>query len=671
MLPYLIAGLAVGALYALSTMALVVTYNASRVFNFAQGGMAFFLAYFFYWLHTTYAVPIWLAAVITVVVVGPLLGLFLWWILLGRLTELSVLTKVAVMIGLQILLVASTFLIFGNEPVYNPVGPVGDPQSIFTIFDVNVSNEQFVVIIVAALVALVGYWILNRTTAGLVTRGAVDSTLMTTLTGTNPKMVVAITWMVGTGLAGLAGIFLLPKVGLSASGFSNLVAVSMAGAVIGKFTKLWRALLGALVVGVTQEVLILYIPADGFLSTALRPSIPFLFMVGALLIYSRSRDVRAEAQKTEVAASNNSYEVSLSHYLNIMRNPKGHWDRWVGFGALAIVIAGVPWIMNDYWIGLVAVGFCYTTTFLSYRLVTGEAGIISLSQISFAGIGALSAGYILNNDTVFGMGSLGQVNVLVAMLVGAIISGVLGTLVGLVCLPLGPLYAAISTFAFALLVDQVVYTQPQFDNYGSGLPFARPEIFGFVFDTPRSYYWFAFVVMVIVMFVLWSLRRSTSGLVFATIRASRVRAATLGFDIYIARVAVFALGAAVAGLGGSMLASFQFVAFPGGYYMTIGLVWFALAVALGTSSLGGLAAAGMFLMIGPEIFHTFLPERLSEVPAMLFGLLAINMVRDPIGIQPKQRAAIRAIAIKLSGGSVHSDSSSAKRATDVRVETGA
>jgi len=654
-LSFAIAGLAVGALYAMSAMALVITYNASRVFNFAQGGMAFFLAYCFYYMSnsdTGMGLNLWLSAAIVVLIIGPLLGLFLWWLLLGKLGNLAPLTKVAVMVGLQVALVAVTTLIFGHEPVYLVYGPVGEPQVIFSIFDVNVSNEQFIIIVTAAIVALGGYWVLNRTMAGLVTRGAVDSELMTVLTGTNPKFVVAATWMIGTGIAGLAGLMVLPKVGLSPGGFANLIAASMAGAVIGKFTNLWRAFFGALFLGVVQEVLVLYLPSDGLLGTALRPSLPFLFMVGAVLVYSRSKDVRADAQKVEVAAVNNAYEVSLSKYLNVMRNPKGHWDRYVGYAALAVVLIAIPMLFNEYWTGLIAVGFCYTVVFLSYRLVTGEAGIISLSQISFAGIGVIAAAYMVNHDTWFGSVE-NPPSILLAMLVGGIVAGITGTLVGLLCLPLGPLYAAIVTFAFALLVDQAVYTRDEFSNFGSGLPFGRPELFGLNFDTPKTFYWFGAAIMFIVMFMLWALRRSTTGLVFATIRASRVRAATLGFDVYIARVGVFALGAAVAGIGGTMIASFQLVAFPNGFVMVIGLVWFALAVAQGSSSMGGLAAAGMTLLLAPAIFAEFLPERLADLPVLLFGLVAINMVTDPIGINPNLRAIFRTLAIKLSGGSLH------------------
>jgi branched-subunit amino acid ABC-type transport system permease component len=67
-LSYLVAGLVSGAVYAMSSMGVVLTYNASRTFNFAQGGMAFFIAYCFYWLRTEMGLPTVLALVISVLV---------------------------------------------------------------------------------------------------------------------------------------------------------------------------------------------------------------------------------------------------------------------------------------------------------------------------------------------------------------------------------------------------------------------------------------------------------------------------------------------------------------------------------------------------------------------------------------------------------------------------
>jgi branched-chain amino acid transport system permease protein len=638
-LSYLIAGLAVGAVYAISAMALVITYNASRVFNFAQGGMAFFVAYCFYWLVNDVGLNSYLAAAISVFVIAPLLGLVLWAVLLGKLSSATPLARLAAMIGLSVALTAGTSVLFGHETIVQPKGIIQDSGQALKLGGVSVSDEQLLILVVAALIAGIGYLVLNKTAAGLVTRGAVDSQMMTVLTGTNPGKVVAGTWMVGTSIAGLAGILIMPSVGLSAIGFANVVAASFAGVVIGRLTNLWWGFFGALAVGVAQSVVIPYLPDEGLLATALRPSMPFIFMLIAILVQIRSAGVRDDIQSREVARLSTKAEANEAHVHAVMRDPRGSWDRWVGWAVLVVVLFLVPIVFEQFWVGVIALGMAYAIALLSIRPVTGETNVVSLCQISFVGIGAIAAAQL---STTYGW------DVTTSLIIGAVVAALCGLVVGVVCLPLGQLYAAITTFAFALLAEQVIYTRPTFSNNDSGVFLDRPTIAGVYLLDNTQFFFFATAVFFIVAGVLALLRRSTAGLALATIRSSRVRASTLGIPIYRSRLALFALGAAIAGLAGGIIASYQYVAFPAGYSAALGLTWFAIAVAQGPSSIGGLAAAGLSLSIAPALFGTFLPTRLADIPAVLFGLMAIQIVANPAGINPQLRSAFRLLARKLT-----------------------
>jgi branched-chain amino acid transport system permease protein len=549
--------------------------------------------------------------------------------------------RLAAAIGLSVALSAATTLIFGDNQIFQPRGLVQNVHEVVTIAGVAISNEQLLILAVALVVSVLGYFVLNRTTAGLVTRGTVDSPLMTSLSGTNPNLVVAGTWMAGVAIAGLAGIMITPQVGLNAMGFDTVVAASFAGVVIGRLTNLWLAFFGSLLVGVLQSVVIPYLPDQGFLATSLRPSLPFVVMVLAIVIQAVTRrGIADDAQTREVATMTSAAERTEARVLAVLRSRRGRWDRWVGYAVLVLTIFLVPRLFSDFWTGVIALGLCYAVALLSFRLVTGEAGIIGLCQISFVGIGAVATAQLA---TQHGM------PVLPSMLVAAVIAAVLGVVVGVVALPLGQLYAAIVTFAFALLADQVIFTRPEFSNFDSGVTLDRPVAFGRILDTNSSYFYFACAVFLIVAVVLWQLRRSNLGLKFATIRSSRNRAATLGLALYRSRLLLFALGAGIAGLGGGLLGSFQLVAFPGAYSATLGLTWFAVAIAQGSWSMGGAAAAGLSLAIFPALFSEYLPTRLADLPAVLFGLMAIQVVANPIGINPQVRSSFRRLAIRLSG----------------------
>lgn len=637
MFAYIVAGLVTGGIYAISAMAMVVTYNASRVFNFGQAGIAFLIAYCYYYLTTTVGLATLPAAAVCVLIIGPALGLTLWALLLGRLGRASQQVRVAGTIGLELALTALTILIFGRHELLSVPPLLGEPTPLFTVAGVKITDDQVLIISVAAIVALLAAFVLQRTTAGLITRGAVDSTLMTTLTGTNPSAVIAATWAVGASLAGIAGILIVPTVGLDSTSISSMVVTSYAAVVIGKLTSLWRAFFGALLIGVLQSVLLPLLPSEGLLSTALRPSVPFILLAVALLIYSRHRDVRSVDRQREAAQSQSSIEQKEAHLAALMRGGEGRWDRYVGWTILAVLVLAFPLVATSTWVGFAALGLAYSLTFLSYRLVTGELGVISLGQVAFAGIGAIStAQFMLEGWSFWPSAAMGM-----------LIAGVAGLVLGLICLKLADLYAAIATFGFAMLAAEVFFTMPRFSNFDSGIPVDRPALGGYYFGTDQSYYYLMIGVLAVVMVCLSRLRRSTAGLAFATILASRVRAETLGISTFGARIVIFAFGAALAALGGAMIASYQMVALPKAFLPAIGLVWFAASIAQGARSMGGLVFAGLLLAVMPQVFEQFLPHSLAEMPPLLFGLLAILLVTQPAGINVHLRGSMREAAVAI------------------------
>src|SRR6202035_3723230 len=77
LLPFIIAGLTTGSVYALAGVGLVLTYKTSGVFNFAHGALATVSAYLFYTLHVEHGMPWPIAGVVCVFVAGQVLGLVL------------------------------------------------------------------------------------------------------------------------------------------------------------------------------------------------------------------------------------------------------------------------------------------------------------------------------------------------------------------------------------------------------------------------------------------------------------------------------------------------------------------------------------------------------------------------------------------------------------------
>ena len=82
MLQFVIAGLVLGGIYAIASAGLVITYSSSGILNFAFGAMAYFIARFYYYLHTQQSWSIPAAAAVAILVAAPALGILLYACLL-------------------------------------------------------------------------------------------------------------------------------------------------------------------------------------------------------------------------------------------------------------------------------------------------------------------------------------------------------------------------------------------------------------------------------------------------------------------------------------------------------------------------------------------------------------------------------------------------------------
>ena len=96
----LFSGAVSGGIYAVMAAGVVLTYQTSGIFNFAHGAVAFVTAYFFFQLNTGLDVPVVPAALISVLIFAPLLGLALDRILLRRLATAPVYARIVGSIGL-------------------------------------------------------------------------------------------------------------------------------------------------------------------------------------------------------------------------------------------------------------------------------------------------------------------------------------------------------------------------------------------------------------------------------------------------------------------------------------------------------------------------------------------------------------------------------------------
>jgi ABC-type branched-subunit amino acid transport system permease subunit len=290
------------------------------------------------------------------------------------------------------------------------------------------------------------------------------------------------------------------------------------------------------------------------------------------------------------------------------------------------------------WVQATEQATIYAIIFCSIVVITGMAGEISLCQATFAGIG----GFV-----TFQLSTTQGMSVLLAIVVGAFVAALVGAALAIPVLRLGGIYLSLATLAFALFFENVMVKFSWVSGPPSPPAVPRPQLGSIDFASEKSFLVLCIVVLLIVGAVLTLVRTGTTGRVLAALRGSEIASASIGINANRARIVAFALSAAIAGLGGGLLATYTTsVNYQTNYATELGLVWIVIVVTLGSRSFeGAIQAAFGFIFFplvilqqtGPWIVNNVQPwYHMGALPIglqpILFGLGALTYAKHPEGL---------------------------------------
>ena len=646
MIAFILAGLVLGGIYAISAASIVVTYVSAGVLNFAFGAIAFFIARLYYYLVVQLGWPVYEAAIVAIVIAGPLLGIALYFALFRFLAQAQAITKVVATIGLSVAIPAATELIFGNQPILTSPGLAPLPERVFHVGGVAITLDQVIAYCCVVVVLAVGTWVLRRTQVGLLVRATVDSKAMASLSGISPARIAVGVWAAGTFLAGLAGVLAAPVLNVSSvSNYTVITASAFAAVVAAKLRSLPVAVGVGLLMGVIGSLLQWALPSVSSLVTGdIISAIPFVMVVIFLLYYTWRKAVSEEGlggilDKAIAVRGLASTAADGSYAGRRAEGLRGYATRFLALAPrnpFVVIAAVAPLVLSGYWLGPVVEGVAIGIVFLSFTLLTGEGGMISLCQISFAGVGGLTAAQV--NSTY-------HLPVLLGVLIGGVLAGLGGLVVGLLTARMGNLYAALATLTLALLLSSIVFQLNVFMQYGAGVTVSRPSFA----RSGISLTYLTLAVFVAISLLIAAIRRSTSGLALSAIRATETGARSAGISVFRLKTAIWTLAAAIAGIGGGMYVIYAGVALPQSFDAIIGLTWFAVVITNGRRSNNAALAAGLFYTLIPQLFTTYLPASLGPLPTLLFGAGAVLLARNPDGIITMNGRQIASLTRRLTG----------------------
>ena len=407
-LGFAIPGVPYGCTYAIVAVGLVLTYQATGVFNFAYGAQAYISAYAFTKLVQNEHLPVGLAFLLSVVVLAPLLGLFFDRVLFSRIPNSNTTAKLVTGISLFVGIPSLLSVLFGSGNTYSPPSILFNPDTVYFHIVGTPVNGIYVTSVLTTVVVLVGLVVLMRfTSLGLQMRGAVESRRLIELDGVNARRVVATAWAISGLMAGLAGVLLAPIYGeLQFSDYAALMVAAFAAAAWAVLRSMPIAALVGILMGVIATTLQGYLPVSSVWSSAVLTSLPFIVLVAALLIVPGLR--KLDSTKDPLSSVDPPTPPSAA----TLRAPQIERFSRVGWYVLlgAFVVSMLTWLPTT-WENVFNAGLVFSVVFLSITLITGMGGQLSLSQATLAGVGAFTAAQLANH--------LG-LNLLLGGLVGAV-----------------------------------------------------------------------------------------------------------------------------------------------------------------------------------------------------------------------------------------------------------
>jgi len=266
-------GIAVGAIYALVALGLVLTYKATEVLNFAHGDLLVVSAFTAWALIAVAGWPFWLAMLATVAIAAALsYGLDAF--IIRRIAGQPQFAGVMLTIALAFMLRGLVSMVFGPES-RNYATPWTGQTSHFA--GIAIANLQLVIVAVALAVTAALLLFFRYTRLGVAMQAASQNQLAAYLTGVRVKRVNSMVWALAGATAAVAGVLLAPITLVDVS-LWYVVLKALAALVLGGFGSIAGAIVGGLLIGLIEQYAGVYLP-DGSKDVA-----AYVVLIGVLVV---------------------------------------------------------------------------------------------------------------------------------------------------------------------------------------------------------------------------------------------------------------------------------------------------------------------------------------------------------------------------------------------------
>ena len=316
----------------------------------------------------------------------------------------------------------------------------------------------------------------------------------------------------------------------------------------------------------------------------------------------------------------------------------------------ALIALGLPLVVTSpTYLHILILLYLYAYLTTSWNIVGGFAGVLPLGHATFVGIGAYTSTFL---SLQYGISPW------IGMLVGALLSSLVGVLIGLPTFKMRGAYFALATIAFAegirVMVENIDYLGPFQLNGPRGLqiPPLKTGLASFMFATKEPYYYIILVMLAGVIALTYAISRSKLGYYLVAGGEEPEAAQALGVNVARAKLIAMAMSSFLTAFAGTFWAQFTLYIHPKSV-MSLDISFEIAFIALigGRGSIAGPLLGALLLRPVSDFSRIYFGDKLPGLHLIIFGVvLILVMLYQPRGLQEPLTRIYNRVMDRMCGG---------------------
>ena len=309
------------------------------------------------------------------------------------------------------------------------------------------------------------------------------------------------------------------------------------------------------------------------------------------------------------------------------------WVRsWITVFGIFVLL--MPFFVSDYIIYVTNTIFIFIVGAIGLNILTGFTGQISIGHGAFVAVGAYTSAIL---TTKLGL------SFWIALPIAGFFTALIGMIFGIPSLRVKGLYLVIATLAAQFIIEYTIIHWESLTNGITGIFVPSPELFGFVLDTDKKFYYLLLAFAGAAIASGRNIFRTRVGRAFIAVRDRDIAAELVGISLFKYKLLAFAISSFYAGTAGSLWGYYTNVITPEHFTIVLSIDYLAMIIVGGLGSIIGTIFGVIFITILPELLTTFslllkstfgqITTFLSAIKGLIFGVtIILFLIFEPEGL---------------------------------------